>query len=150
MLTCLRGPLKQLNSHTYADIYTQQSKARKELNEAQTLLQLSLLNSELQLKESICREHCVRINHSAISLMKQQSKAEWIRFGDECSRLFMARIKQRKANASIYFIKGQNNQRLEGFEAVSRVLTDYYKELLGSNTPTGYVLIQKLLRVDLL
>ncbi|KAJ8439779.1 hypothetical protein Cgig2_029039 [Carnegiea gigantea] len=69
------------------------------------------------------------INHSVISLMKQQCKAEWIGFGDECSRLFMARIKQRKAMASIYFIKGHDDQRFEGFEVVSRVLTDYYKDL---------------------
>jgi len=98
------------------------------------LLQLSPQNSELQLKESTCRENYVRINHSAISLMKQQCKAEWIGYVDECTRLFMARIKQKKANASIYFIKDHNNQRVEGFEAVTNVLTNYYKELLGNNT----------------
>ena len=65
--------------------------------------------------------------------MKQQCKAEWIGFGDECSRLFMARIKQRKVMASIYFIKGHDDQRFKGFEAVSTVLTDYYKDLLGNS-----------------
>ncbi|KAJ8420080.1 hypothetical protein Cgig2_019936 [Carnegiea gigantea] len=43
----------------------------------------------------------------------------------------MARIKQRKALTSIFHIKDQNDQRVEGFEAISEVLTKYYKGLLG-------------------
>jgi len=47
--------------------------------------------------------------------------------------MFTAGVKQRKAMASIYFIKGHDDQRFEGFEAVSRVLTDYYKDVLGNS-----------------
>ena len=65
-------------------------------------------------------------------LIKQQSKVEWIGYGDECSRVFMARIKQRKALSSIYHIKDLNDQRVEGFTEVSRVLFEYYKGLLGA------------------
>ena len=45
----------------------------------------------------------------------------------------MARVKQRKAMASIYFIKDHEGHTLEGFEAVSRVLADYYTDLLGNS-----------------
>jgi len=55
------------------------------------------LNTELQKKEVRSSKNYVTINNSALTLMKQQCKAEWIGFGDECSRLFMARVKQRKA-----------------------------------------------------
>ena len=65
--------------------------------------------------------------------MKQQSKAEWNGFGDESTRQFMEKIKQRKAMASIYSIKGRDDQRVEGFEDVSKVMTGYFKDLLGSN-----------------
>ena len=34
--------------------------------------------------------------------------------------------------ASIYHIRGRDELRVEGFEAVSDTMTDYYKELLGS------------------
>ena len=50
----------------------------------------------------------------------------------ECSRVCMARIKQRKALSSIFHIKDQNDQRVEGFTKVSRVISQYYKGLLGT------------------
>jgi len=99
----------------------------------QSLLQNDSLNIELHHKESQSRDLYILINHSAISLMQQQSKAEWIGLGDECTRMFMARIKQRKAMTSIFHIRDLNDQRVEGFEAVSMVMTRYYKELLGKS-----------------
>jgi len=89
----LKYPLKQLNRSKYADIYAQQAKARADLMQIQTLLQQDPLNTELLQEESDSREYYVSINHSAISLIKQQSKAKWIGFGDECTRMFMARVK---------------------------------------------------------
>jgi len=86
---------------------------------------------ELIQEEASSRDHYIAINHSAKLLIKQQSKAEWIGHGDECSRVFMARIKQRKALSSIFHTKDQNDQRVEGFTEVSRVLSPYYKGLLG-------------------
>jgi len=64
--------------------------------------------------------------------MQQQSKAEWIRLADECTRMFMARIKQRKAMTSIFDIRDINGQRVEGFEVALEVITRFYKELLGN------------------
>jgi len=64
-------------------------------------------------------------------LIKQQCKAEWLSFGDECSRVFMAKMKQRKAWTCIYHIRDQHEQRVEGFEAVSKVMTNFYQKLLG-------------------
>ena len=64
-------------------------------------------------------------------LIQQQCKAEWISFGDKCNRIFMAKMKQRKAWTSIYHIKDQNGKTVEGFEAVSTEMTSYYKSLLG-------------------
>ncbi|KAJ8425250.1 hypothetical protein Cgig2_015857 [Carnegiea gigantea] len=66
------------------------------------------------LKEDIKRHHYVTITHSALALMKQQSKVEWIGFGDECSRHFIAKIKQRKSMQCIYQIKDKNDQWVEG------------------------------------
>ncbi|KAJ8419893.1 hypothetical protein Cgig2_017703 [Carnegiea gigantea] len=94
-------------------------------------LQQDPSNIERLQKQAYSRDHYITINHSTILLIKQQSKPEWISFGDECSRIFMARIKQRKALTSIFYIRDQNGQRVEGFDAVSEVMTKYYKGLLG-------------------
>jgi len=79
------------------------------------------------------REKYISINHSAISLMQQQSKAKCIGLADECTRMFMSRIKQRKAITCIFHIRDTNGQRVEGFEAVSEVMISFYKDLLGKN-----------------
>ncbi|KAJ8436062.1 hypothetical protein Cgig2_000358 [Carnegiea gigantea] len=114
--------LQQLSKSRYADIYEQQLRARSQLLQVQSLLQQDPSN------EASSRDHYIAINHSAMLLIKQQSKAEWIGYGDECSRVFMARIKQRKALSSIYHMKDLKDQRVEGFIEVSR----YYKGLLGA------------------
>ena len=41
-------------------------------------------------------------------------------------------MKQRKALTRIFHIQDQYNQRVEGFKAVSEVLTKYYNGLLGT------------------
>ena len=132
VLKRLVPPLKQLSRHKYSDIYEQQQKARDHLMQIQHLLQKDPANNDLILQEKCSRDHYVAINHSAMLLIKQQSKAEWIEHGDECSRLFMARIKQRKALTCIYQIEDLKGNKYEGFQAVSEVLTSFYKDMLGS------------------
>ncbi|KAJ8424810.1 hypothetical protein Cgig2_018492 [Carnegiea gigantea] len=112
-LVCnLRGPLGKLNRSKYADIYAQQAKARENLTQ-----------------DNSTRQTYVSITHSALSLIKQQSKAEWIGFGDECSRYFIAKIRQRKAMTSIFQLKDKHDQWVEGFDAVADTITDFYKRL---------------------
>ncbi|KAJ8422223.1 hypothetical protein Cgig2_027508 [Carnegiea gigantea] len=127
----LKHPLKQLNKSKYADIYAQQAKVRADLTQIQSLLQADPLNVELSQQESQVRDKYISITHSAISLMQQQSKAEWIGLGDECTRMVTARIKQRKSMSCIFHIRDTNGQRVEGFQAVSEVMTRFYQDLLG-------------------
>ena len=147
VLTRLVYPLKQLSRSRYADIYEQQQKARDNLTQIQHLLHMDPTNQALLIQEQQSREHYVAINHSAMLLIKQQCKADWIGQGDECSRLFMAKIKERKALTCIYHIEDCNGQKLEGFQEVSKVLTSYYKNMLGSKdahrTPIDMQIIDK-------
>jgi len=131
LLHSLKKPNRELNKYKFADIYAQQIKARTELLQIQTQLQADPYNKDLLIQEDIKRHHYVNITHSALALMKQQSNAEWIGFGDECSRHFMAKIKQRKALQSIYQIKDSNDQWVEGFDRVADIMTDFYHNLLG-------------------
>ena len=71
VLCKLRQPLKQLNGNRYVDIYNQQAKAWEELTTIQSQLQHDPGNMELLQKEVTCREHYVKVSHSAISLLKQ-------------------------------------------------------------------------------
>ncbi|KAJ8422037.1 hypothetical protein Cgig2_027268 [Carnegiea gigantea] len=80
---------------------------------------------------AVIEGYYIKITKSAMSLIKQQSKAEWIGYGDECSRYFMAKIKQRKAMTCIYQLKDKHSQWVQGFNAVADIITEYYTDLLG-------------------
>ena len=72
-----------LNRSKYVDIYTEQAKARENLTQVQTKLKEDPHNADLIQLEKSNRQTYVSINHCALSLIKQQSKVEWIGFGDE-------------------------------------------------------------------
>ncbi|KAJ8429999.1 hypothetical protein Cgig2_033924 [Carnegiea gigantea] len=67
--------------------------------------------------------------------MKQQSKMEWLHYGDENTRLFFAKTKQRKLAPYIYPIKDGNDNTVEGFEVLGKTLYNY-KEQLGTQYST--------------
>ncbi|KAJ8421069.1 LOW QUALITY PROTEIN: hypothetical protein Cgig2_006340 [Carnegiea gigantea] len=128
-LCSLRKPLKLLNRSKYADIYAQQAKTREDLiqfkhNSKKILSMLSFF------KKSTKAELC-HYQHSTISLIKQQSKVEWIGYGDDCLTVFIAKIKQRKAMTCIFQLKNQNDQGVKGFNAVADIIIGFYKDLLG-------------------
>ena len=108
MLNKLRKSLQLLHKNKFTDIYNQQVKARNELLHVQEMLNQDTGNEELLQKEVITRQHYANINNSSLSLIKQQSKAEWIAYRDECSRFFMAKIKQKEGNEQhIHFAGSQ-------------------------------------------
>jgi len=131
LLYNLRGLLGQLNRKKFADIYAQQGKARDTLTQVQVLLQKDPFNADLVQQENLAKQNYVMITQSSLSLIKQQSKAEWVGYGDECSRYFMAKIKQRKAMTCIYQLQDKQGQWVQGFDEVAGIITDFYTDLLG-------------------
>ncbi|KAJ8436671.1 hypothetical protein Cgig2_006381 [Carnegiea gigantea] len=127
-------------SFLFCDIWTRDGQFQEKVLTclAQAQLQHDPCNPNLQHHEEIARNHYVEINQSALSLFKQQSKADWIAYGDDCSRVFMAKIKKRKAMTNIYTIRNHLAQWVKGFEVVSEVMTAYYKTLLGTRDPCRF------------
>jgi len=80
------------------------------------------------------RDHYIRILSSSIDLIKQQSKAEWIGYGDDCTRLFFAHAKQRKLATYVYSLEDGKGHTQYGFHNVACILHEYYSSLLGPST----------------
>ncbi|KAJ8429087.1 hypothetical protein Cgig2_006828 [Carnegiea gigantea] len=73
------------------------------------------------------------INHDII---KQQCKAKWISYGDECTKYFFAKVKQRKIATYFFEIKDAQGQQKQGFGEVAGIIQIFYKKLLGEqNAP---------------
>ncbi|KAJ8424089.1 hypothetical protein Cgig2_008478 [Carnegiea gigantea] len=83
------------------------------------------------------RNHSPNQMQRSISLLQQQSKQEWIKYGDANSRLFFAKSKQRKLATYIYSIKDDTGTWVEGFVKVGQVMLNFYKDLLGHHPTTG-------------
>ncbi|KAJ8427473.1 hypothetical protein Cgig2_021883 [Carnegiea gigantea] len=119
-LTDTKSALQKLNKKRFADLRAQLCKARANLEGVQ-----------LQQKEEMARAHYIHIMSSVIDIIRRQSKAEWVSYGDDCTRYFFAKIKQRKTATYIFSIQDDQVQTRQGFLEVKEVMHKYYKNLLG-------------------
>jgi len=63
--------------------------------------------------------------------MQQQCKVEWIKHGDDITRFFFAKAKQKKLASYIFTIKDAQGNQVEGFEHMGHLMLNFYKNLLG-------------------
>ncbi|KAJ8420587.1 hypothetical protein Cgig2_032285 [Carnegiea gigantea] len=105
--------------------------ARGELTKIQQLLQEDPLNSRTIQAGKEARSRYITILSSSMALMKQQCKIEWISYGDDNTRTFFAKAKQRKLASYIYQIKDEKGNLVEGFDKVEQTMMSYYNALLG-------------------
>jgi len=59
---------------------------------------------------------------------------EWIKYGDDSTRLFYAKAKQRKLSSYIFTLKDQDGEQVEGFEKVGQTFYKFYRDLLGEQS----------------
>ena len=74
----------------------------------QLILQQGPTNEDLLQKEQEARKRHANILTSSLSLIQQQSKTEWIKYGDDNTRFFHAKAKQRKMATYTYAIHDEN------------------------------------------
>ncbi|KAJ8450515.1 hypothetical protein Cgig2_002200 [Carnegiea gigantea] len=82
-------------------------------------------------REKAMREHYIKLLTSVIDIIRQQCKAKWITYGDDCTRYFFARAKQRKTTLYIYKLQDEQGRMVQGFPVVATIMQNYYKRLLG-------------------
>ncbi|KAJ8425192.1 hypothetical protein Cgig2_004314 [Carnegiea gigantea] len=125
MLSNLRGPLRKLNRDSFTN--------RMQLERVQSELHGNPRDEALIAQEKEVRIRYLEVLKSSMTLLKQQSKQQWINYGDQASRLFFAKMKQRKLNNYVYAITNGNGNRREGFDEVAKVMDQYYQGSLGKN-----------------
>jgi len=130
LLDRLRSPLRNLHREEFSDLKDQQLKARNALEKLQETSLRHPDDHSLAIQEKEARERYISILSSSIDLIKQQSKMEWIKYGDDSTRLFYAKAKQRKLSSYIYALKDHEGGQVEGFEEVDQTMFRYYKDML--------------------
>ncbi|KAJ8419651.1 hypothetical protein Cgig2_020573 [Carnegiea gigantea] len=134
-LPLLRPKLQHLHRDKFGDLRLQEAKARQQLANVQAALENQPDHASLLQQEKELRDHYISILASSLKLMKQQNKMEWLGYGDECSKLFYAKTKQRKLTTYIYSIQDESGAWVEGFEQVGKTMVNFYHQLLSTEEP---------------
>ena len=92
-LRSTKNALQKLNKSKFIDLRAYLCIARSELEKIQDLFLHNPGSTEWKQKEVLGRAHYIHTLSSVIDIIKQQSKAEWIGYGDECTNYFFAKIK---------------------------------------------------------
>ncbi|KAJ8426265.1 hypothetical protein Cgig2_008711 [Carnegiea gigantea] len=139
-MDCIRPLLRRLSRNKYRDLWAQQTQVRQHLTDVQEALALSPQNQTLLAKAQDLRTKYLDITASILSLMRQQTKMEWIGYGDSGSRLFFARAKQHKLASYIYTLHTSQGELVEGFDDVGKHMSLFYRHSRrGLAPPTSVV-----------
>lgn len=130
-LKVMKRPLKKLNKDSFADIHQQGKLCRAELECIQQQIHQGPLNTPFEEKEREVRTKHVKLLGSSISPIKQQSAAHQISYGDQCTRFFITKIKQRKLASYVCSVNGTQGNSVNGFDKLAQVVTNYNHNLHG-------------------
>uniref|UniRef100_M1D6X1 Reverse transcriptase n=1 Tax=Solanum tuberosum TaxID=4113 RepID=M1D6X1_SOLTU len=104
-LKLLKPCLKKLNAQYFRNIVTEASEDRDALIEDQHKLHIDPLNKSLQEEEKVKHDKYRYTSYMAERFLQQQSKATWLKLGDNCTRYFFSVIKHQRLQQAITQVK---------------------------------------------
>ncbi|KAL2904222.1 Holliday junction ATP-dependent DNA helicase RuvB [Bienertia sinuspersici] len=127
--------LKDLNQRGFYELQKQATVAHQLLDSIQTKLQLDPLNVHLMNEEQEAQKDYLAKQAAYVSFLKQKAKLDWVREGDENTKIFHQSIKKRRLQNTIHSILDINGDTREGLKGIADAFLDYYKQLLGDHMP---------------
>ncbi|KAM6596017.1 hypothetical protein CsatA_006541 [Cannabis sativa] len=106
--------------------------AQEEYNKAHLALQHDPHSLILQMELNQAREKKQKCSNLYGSLLKQKSKVDWIKFGDENSAYFHACIKNRRDTNRIASFVNEQGQVVEDYSKVVHHFLSHFKSFVGS------------------
>ncbi|KAL2224372.1 UNVERIFIED_CONTAM: hypothetical protein Sindi_2957000 [Sesamum indicum] len=103
------------------------------LDEAQ-----QLVSSDRQNEAFLLLEHCCRLVYAKAAkleqiMLQQRAKMQWMKGGDQCSRIFFRKIAKRRVARRILQINDDNGTIHTEPEEIINEFVCYYQNLLGGN-----------------
>ncbi|KAL2230770.1 UNVERIFIED_CONTAM: hypothetical protein Sindi_1671400 [Sesamum indicum] len=124
-------PIFRLQRINKGDLTLNVQLAKGVLDEAQ-----QLVSSDRQNELYLLLEHCCRIVYAKAAKLKQimlqqRAKMQWMKDGDQCSRVFFRKIAQRRVMRRILQINDENGIIHTDLGEVAHEFVSYYQNLLG-------------------
>ncbi|VFQ86461.1 unnamed protein product [Cuscuta campestris] len=129
-LKLLKSPLKNLNRQKFQHLDKQIDIIRTELLSAQAILKNQIDAQTLKTEEKLRQELHLKLKANFL-LKSQQSKADWLIYGDQDTKYFHAWVKKRRLQNQLISITNEDGLLVEGKKEVAKVLVNYFQKQLG-------------------
>ncbi|KAL2252961.1 UNVERIFIED_CONTAM: Retrovirus-related Pol polyprotein from type-2 retrotransposable element R2DM [Sesamum indicum] len=98
----------------------------------------NLVSSDRQNELFLFLEHCCRLVYAKAAkleqiMLQQRAKMQWMKGGDQCSRIFFCKIAQRRAVRRILQINDENGTTHTESSEVVHEFVSFYQNFLGGN-----------------
>ncbi|KAL0310290.1 UNVERIFIED_CONTAM: hypothetical protein Scaly_2942400 [Sesamum calycinum] len=103
------------------------------LEVAQNILQFDRHNSLLLLLEHCCRLVYLKASKLEQVMLRQRAKLQWLKGGDQCSKVFFRRVATRRANKRIFQISDDDGNEQTEPNIISSIFVDFFQGLLGGD-----------------
>ncbi|KAL0283265.1 UNVERIFIED_CONTAM: hypothetical protein Sradi_7234600 [Sesamum radiatum] len=114
------------------DLASNVQSAKLFLEKAQSLFDTHKEDILLQLVKLCQRIYCQAVQQE-LSMLKQRSKLNWLKDGDQCTRLFFRKINARRVRQRIYQINDESGVQLTDLSQIVAEFLSYFQQLLGGN-----------------
>ncbi|XP_062104336.1 uncharacterized protein LOC133815521 [Humulus lupulus] len=133
-LNRLQGVLQKFNRLSVGDVGQNFTMAKERFQAAQLSLQSDPHSVSLQRIET---EAGIKLDYHARvyeSFLKQKSKVDWLRFGDDNTAYFHACLKQRRASNCITSVVTETGQNIDKFTDVVNHFVTHFQKIMGSKS----------------
>ncbi|KAL0294829.1 UNVERIFIED_CONTAM: hypothetical protein Sangu_3209500 [Sesamum angustifolium] len=107
----------------------------------QKLLQTDRHNTLLIRLEKCCKMVFFRATKLEQVMLQQRAKIQWLKGGDQCSRIFFRKVAMRRASKKVFQIANEAGRTLTEQDEVVDEFVSFYQRLLGEDKapgPDGY------------
>ncbi|KAL0287047.1 UNVERIFIED_CONTAM: Retrovirus-related Pol polyprotein from type-2 retrotransposable element R2DM [Sesamum radiatum] len=104
---------------------------------AQKLLQTDRHNSLLLQLENCCRLVYLKATQLEHVMLRQRAKLQWLKGGDQCSKVFFRRVATRRANKRLIQISNSDGLVQTDPTIINSVFVTYFQDLLGGIEQRG-------------
>ncbi|XP_062118254.1 uncharacterized protein LOC133831861 [Humulus lupulus] len=124
----------RLFRHIMGDVAQNYTVAKEKFQAAQLSLQGDPHSVSLQRLEAAAGDKLEYHARIYESFLRQKSKVDWLRSGDDNTAYFHACLKQRRASNCITSIVTETGQSIENFDAVVDHFVNHFQKIMGSKS----------------
>ncbi|KAL0455350.1 UNVERIFIED_CONTAM: LINE-1 reverse transcriptase [Sesamum latifolium] len=106
---------------------------------AQRLISRDRQNSLLLQLEYCCQLVLLNATKLEQSMLQQQAKIQWLKGGDQCTRVFFRRVARRRATKRIFQIQNEGGMTIAEHIEVTHEFVSFYQRLLGGERDKRFI-----------